>query len=61
MEQSKHTIPGVPSLMWMVSHPGHGTRNMRGNSGEWYLFSSLMPRDPGHSTRNIRGNSGEFS
>ena len=35
MKQSNHTIPGVFSLMWMVSHPGHSTRNMR----EDLLFS----------------------
>ena len=33
----------------------------RGNSGEWYLFSSLVPRDPGHGTRNAREDSGSFS
>ena len=29
MEQFDHTIPRVFLLMQMVSHPGHGTRNVR--------------------------------
>ena len=42
--------------MGMVSHPGHGIRNMREDCPEIREFSAELgrARNPGHGTRNMR-------
>ena len=49
-------------LLWMVSHPGHGTKIMQEEEVQIYDVHSSMftllsgaARDPGHSTKIMRG------